>query len=180
MGQAKRSGVGGGKRERKTPARNHCENEKHPLIIALDLCSGNGKPTNQHRRTIVPEAPFTSDKIKINTSVVYIMQAASCLREGEYCRLIRVSVIIVGYVRFRLKLNLEEIFQYFFSPPPPFWLLFLLSLIFLRHNHRKPTQSVCVAYCYFVVNVLDLPFSSPITIHPLIADYVYKSMINKR
>ena len=31
------------------------------------------------------------------------MQAASCSREGEYCRLIRVSVIIVGYVRFRLK-----------------------------------------------------------------------------
>ena len=111
MGQVKRSGVGGGKREKKTPTRNHCENEKHPLIIALDLCSGNEKPTNQHRRTIVPEAPFTSDKIKINTSVVYIMQAASCLREGEYCRLIRVSVIIVGYVRFRLKLNLEEILE---------------------------------------------------------------------
>ena len=96
MGQVKRSGVGGGKREKKTPARNHCENAKHTLIVALDLCSGNEKPTNQHRRTIVPEAPFTSDKIKINTSVVYIMQAASCLREGEYCRLIRVSVIIVG------------------------------------------------------------------------------------
>ena len=111
MGQVKRSGVGGGKREKKTPTRNHCENEKHPLIIALDLCSGNEKPTNQHRRTIVPEAPFTSDEIKINTSVVYIMQAASCLREGEYCRLIRVSVIIVGYVRFRLKLNLEEILE---------------------------------------------------------------------
>ena len=53
------------------------------------------------------------------------MQAASCLREGEYCRLIRVSVIIVGYVRFRLKLNLEEILeskaillQYFFLPSP--------------------------------------------------------------
>ena len=27
------------------------------------------------------------------------MQAASCLREGEYCRLIRVSVIIVDYCR---------------------------------------------------------------------------------
>ena len=104
MGQVKRSGVGGGKREEKTPARKHCENEKHPLlIIALDLCSGNEKPTNQHRTTIVPEAPFTSDEIKINTSVVYIMQAGSFLREGEYCRLIRVSVIIVGYVRFRLK-----------------------------------------------------------------------------
>ena len=35
------------------------------------------------------------------------MQVASCLRKGEYCRLIRVSVIIVGYVQFRLKLNLE-------------------------------------------------------------------------
>ena len=96
MGQVKRSGVGGGKREKKTPARNHFENEKHTLIVALDLCSGNKKPTNQHRRTIVPDAPFTSDKIKINASVLYIMQAASCLREGEYCRLIRVSVIIVG------------------------------------------------------------------------------------
>ena len=103
MGQVKRSGVGGGKRKEKTPARKHCENEKHPLIIALDLCSGNEKPTNQHRTTIVPEAPFTSDKIKINTSVVYIMQAGSFSREGEYCRLTRVSVIIVGYVRFRLR-----------------------------------------------------------------------------
>ena len=32
------------------------------------------------------------------------MQAGSCSREGEYCRLIRVSVIIVGYLRSRLKL----------------------------------------------------------------------------
>ena len=125
MWGVKRSGVGGGKREQKTPARKHCENEKHPLIIALDLSSENEKPTNQHRKTIVPKAPFTSDKIKINTSVVYIMQAASCLREGEYCRLIRVSVIIVGYVRFSLKLNLEAILerkaillQYFFLPFP--------------------------------------------------------------
>ena len=39
------------------------------------------------------------------------MQAAGCLREGEYCRLIRVSVIIVGYVRFCLKLNLEAILE---------------------------------------------------------------------
>ena len=39
------------------------------------------------------------------------MQAGSCSREGEYCRLIRVSVIIVGYVRFRLKLNLEAILE---------------------------------------------------------------------
>ena len=117
MGRVKRSGVGGGKREDKTPARKHCENEKYPLIIALDRST----PKNY-----VPEAPFTSDKIKINTSVVYIMQAASFLREGEYCRLIRVSVIIVGYVRFSLKLNLEAILerkaillQYFFSPSPP-------------------------------------------------------------
>ena len=39
------------------------------------------------------------------------MQAPSCSREGEYCRLIRLSVIIVGYVRFRLKLNLEAILE---------------------------------------------------------------------
>ena len=38
------------------------------------------------------------------------MQAAS-LREGKCCRLIRVSVIIVGYVRLRLKLNLEAILE---------------------------------------------------------------------
>ena len=50
--------------------------------------------------------------------------------------------------------------QYFFSPPPSLGLLFLLSLIFLRHNHREPTQSVCVADCYFVVNVLDLTLKS--------------------
>ena len=39
------------------------------------------------------------------------MQAASCLREGEYCLLIRVTVISLGYVRFRLKLNLEAILE---------------------------------------------------------------------
>ena len=38
------------------------------------------------------------------------MQAAS-LREGKCCRLIRVLVIIVGYVRLRLKLNLEAILE---------------------------------------------------------------------
>ena len=32
-------------------------------------------------------------------------------------------------------------------------------------NHREPTQSVCVADCYFIVNVLDLPFASPIAIY---------------
>ena len=35
---------------------------------------------------------------------------------------------------------------------------------FLR-RHRGPTQSVCVADCYFIVNVLDLPFASPIAIY---------------
>ena len=32
MERVKRSGVGGGEREEKTPARKHCEDEKHPLI----------------------------------------------------------------------------------------------------------------------------------------------------
>ena len=32
MGRVKRSGVGGGEREEKTPARKHCENKQHPLI----------------------------------------------------------------------------------------------------------------------------------------------------
>ena len=156
MGQVKRSGVGGGTRKERTPARKYCENEKHPLIIALDLCSGNEKPINQHRTTIVPEAPFTCDKIKINTSVVYIMQAGSFSREGEYCRLIRVSMIIVGYVRIRLKLSMEAILEskailssVFFLPSPSFRVtIFTLSY----YN--------CVADCYFVVNVLDLTLKS--------------------
>ena len=33
------------------------------------------------------------------------------------------------------------------------------------YKHRAPTQSVCVADCYFIVNVLDLPFASPIAIY---------------
>ena len=33
------------------------------------------------------------------------------------------------------------------------------------HNTRGPTQCVCVSDCYFIVNVLDLPFASPITIY---------------
>ena len=32
-------------------------------------------------------------------------------------------------------------------------------------NHRGPAQSVWVADCYFIVNVLDLPFASPIAIY---------------
>ena len=31
--------------------------------------------------------------------------------------------------------------------------------------HSEPTQSVCVADCYFKVNVLDLPFASPVAIY---------------
>ena len=30
-----------------------------------------------------------------------------------------------------------------------------------KDDHREPTQSVCVADCYFIVNVLDLPFELP-------------------
>ena len=30
--------------------------------------------------------------------------------------------------------------------------------------HRELAQSVCVADCYFIVNVLALPFASPIAI----------------
>ena len=127
MGQVKRSGVGGGKREEKTPARKHCENEKHPLIIALDLCSGNEKPTNQHRTTIVPEAPFTSDKIKINTSVVYIMQAGSFfarrrvlssdLSVNDYCRLCTNSL----KVKYESNLGKQgHSSSVFFLPSPSF------------------------------------------------------------
>ena len=31
--------------------------------------------------------------------------------------------------------------------------------------HREPRQSVFVSYCYFMVNVLDLPFASAIAIY---------------
>ena len=31
-----------------------------------------------------------------------------------------------------------------------------------QYSHRGSTQSVWVADCYFIVNVLDLPFASPI------------------
>ena len=40
-----------------------------------------------------------------------------------------------------------------------------LMLTKTQINHRGPTQSVCVADCYFIVNVLDLPFASPIAIY---------------
>ena len=41
----------------------------------------------------------------------------------------------------------------------------LNSESYLLSKHRAPTQSVCVADCYFIVNVLDLPFASPIAIY---------------
>ena len=31
--------------------------------------------------------------------------------------------------------------------------------------HRGPTQCVCIADCYYIVNALDLPFASPIAIY---------------
>ena len=34
-----------------------------------------------------------------------------------------------------------------------------------KTNHRGPTQSVCVADSYFIVNVPELPFASPIAIY---------------
>ena len=35
----------------------------------------------------------------------------------------------------------------------------------IQLHHRAPTQSVWVADCYFIVNVLDLPFALPIAIY---------------
>ena len=116
MGRVKRSGVGSGKREDKTPARKHCENEKYPLIIALDRST----PKNY-----VPEAPFTSDKIKINTSVVYIMQAASFFTRrrvlssdssvSDYCR----SCTISPKVKFGSNLGKQGHSSSVFFPPLP-------------------------------------------------------------
>ena len=34
-----------------------------------------------------------------------------------------------------------------------------------QFDHRAPAQSVSVADCYFIVNVLDLPFASPIVVN---------------
>ena len=49
---------------------------------------------------------------------------------------------------------------------------FIARIFFLRkfsecflYFHRGPAQSVWVADCYFIVNVLDLPFASPIAIY---------------
>ena len=92
------------------------ENEKHPLISrAWPLFRKWVADQSTPKNYCTGSSLHLKIKIKIDTSLVYIMQAASCLREGEYqgeyCRLIRVSVIIVGYVRFRLKLNLEVILE---------------------------------------------------------------------
>ena len=43
--------------------------------------------------------------------------------------------------------------------------IFNSSRTILMLHHRPPTRSVCVADCYFIVNVLDLPFASPIAIY---------------
>ena len=53
---------------------------------------------------------------------------------------------------------LEQVASFFI------YLYTLLELNF-AFFHREPTQSVCVADCYFIVNVLDLPFASPIAIY---------------
>ena len=37
-------------------------------------------------------------------------------------------------------------------------------LTLVKYLHRAPTQSACVTDCYFTVNVMDLPFASPIAI----------------
>ena len=62
------------------------------------------------------------------------MQASSCLREWEYCRLIRVSVIIVGFTRFRLKLNLESILDS---------KVILLKKICSGHKNERSTLELC-------------------------------------
>ena len=80
-GASQGDGGGGGEKEEKTPARKHCENDKHPLISRAWPLFRKYEPTNQNRRTIAPEAHFTSDKIITNTCVVYKLLAF--LREGE-------------------------------------------------------------------------------------------------
>ena len=41
----------------------------------------------------------------------------------------------------------------------------LLTIENTDSDHRGPAQSVWVADCYFIVNVLDLPFASPIVVN---------------
>ena len=40
-----------------------------------------------------------------------------------------------------------------------------VSYFITQFQHRGPTQCVCVADCYYIVNALDLPFASPIAIY---------------
>ena len=52
-------------------------------------------------------------------------------------------------------------------------------MLYFRSNYDTGTHTicVCVADCYFIVNVLDLQFASPIAIYRQVC---YKSMLNKR
>ena len=42
--------------------------------------------------------------------------------------------------------------------------LFFYNAQSVNSDHRERAQSVCVADCYSIVNVLDLPFPSPLAI----------------
>ena len=51
------------------------------------------------------------------------------------------------------------------SSMPSFGFLGVVCDLAQLYNDREPTQCVCVADCYFIVNVLVLPFTSPIAIY---------------
>ena len=73
---------------------------------------------------------------------------------------------------FYLEKTLERLgFEVTFNPPCK------MGLTGLNAVFQGSLHNVCVTACYFIVNVLDLPFASPIA---TIAKYVYKSMLNKR
>ena len=65
------------------------------------------------------------------------------------------NVFIMGYVTLSLNLYCYMVCCYN---------CFISGGLYI-FEHREPTQSVSVADCYFIVNVLDLPFSSPLAIY---------------
>ena len=71
-----------------------------------------------------------------------------CFKENE----VNFTNLLICSVKSHKSVNL-------FCQEP--WLL----VLFIAFEHKEPTQSVCVADCYFIVNVLDLPFASPIAIY---------------
>jgi len=77
---------------------------------------------------------------------------------------------IMHFLLFFLHMIIFRIFHFqdgsdVTNPAGPFPMYLACSLVQKQSNHRGPAQSVWVADCYLIVNVLDLPFASPIAIY---------------